>query len=197
MIARRQAHRRDPRLHRRRPRPVRHADVRPVPGRSRARAARSRSRRRWPRRRNPSDFELKMRMFSRVSADRRRSDDSAGRRTRRSAGRAAAGNGIDGMTQAAATSTSSDHDRTARRRLRAGRHAVRRATGELDVAAFAANVRAHLAAGLHGVVVTGSTGEAALLDDDGARRARRARARGECRATQLLIVGTGAESTRT
>ena len=34
--------------------------------------------------------------------------------------------------------------------------------GELDVASFEANVAAHLAAGLHGIVVTGSTGEAAL-----------------------------------
>ena len=48
---RRQAHRRDPRLHRRRARPVRHADVRPAPGRSGAGRATSPSRRRWPRRR--------------------------------------------------------------------------------------------------------------------------------------------------
>src|SRR5512143_1211286 len=39
-------------------------------------------------------------------------------------------------------------------------------SGDVDLASFAANVRAHLAAGLHGVVVTGSTGEAALLDWD-------------------------------
>ena len=33
--------------------------------------------------------------------------------------------------------------------------------GEVDGDAFVANVRAHLDAGLHGVVVAGSTGEAA------------------------------------
>ena len=37
--------------------------------------------------------------------------------------------------------------------------------GELDRAAFEHNIRAHMQAGLQGVVVTGSTGEAALLDD--------------------------------
>ena len=37
-------------------------------------------------------------------------------------------------------------------------------TEELDLDAFVANARAHLAAGLDGLVVTGSTGEAALLD---------------------------------
>jgi 4-hydroxy-2-oxoglutarate aldolase len=68
--------------------------------------------------------------------------------------------------------------------------------GELDIAGFESNVAAHMAAGLHGVVVTGSTGEAALLD---------AAERGDLidAARQLipsgkaLIVGTGAESTRT
>ena len=35
--------------------------------------------------------------------------------------------------------------------------------GELDFAGFRANIRAHLAAGIHGIVVNGSTGEAALL----------------------------------
>ena len=69
-------------------------------------------------------------------------------------------------------------------------------TGELDVASFAANVRAHLNAGLHGIVVTGSTGEAALLDF-----AERGALVETCRelisADKWLIVGTGAESTRT
>ena len=37
--------------------------------------------------------------------------------------------------------------------------------GELDRPAFEHNVRAHMQAGLNGIVVTGSTGEAALLDD--------------------------------
>ena len=39
------------------------------------------------------------------------------------------------------------------------------ANGDVDLDAFVANVRAHLAAGLHGIVVGGSTGEAALLDE--------------------------------
>ncbi len=39
------------------------------------------------------------------------------------------------------------------------------ATGDVDREAFAANVAAHLAAGLNGLVVAGSTGEAALLDE--------------------------------
>lgn len=69
-------------------------------------------------------------------------------------------------------------------------------TGELDVACFAANVRAHLAAGLHGIVVTGSTGEAALLDAD-ERSALVDAAREMIPDDKWLIVGTGAESTRT
>lgn len=68
-------------------------------------------------------------------------------------------------------------------------------TGELDVAGFAANVRAHLAAGLHGIVVTGSTGEAALLDFD-ERSALIDTARELTPKDKWLIVGTGAESTR-
>jgi 4-hydroxy-2-oxoglutarate aldolase len=68
--------------------------------------------------------------------------------------------------------------------------------GELDAEAFARNVAAHLAAGMTGIVVTGSTGEAALLDEtergrliDAARRA--------IPGDRQLIVGAGAESTRT
>ena len=71
-----------------------------------------------------------------------------------------------------------------------------RDTGELDCAAFAANVRAHLAAGMHGIVVTGSTGEAALLDAD-ERSALVDVAREIVPRERWLIVGTGAESTRT
>jgi 4-hydroxy-2-oxoglutarate aldolase len=68
--------------------------------------------------------------------------------------------------------------------------------GSLDLAGFGANVRAHLAAGLHGIVVTGSTGEAALLDE--AERSRLVdAARAEVPAGRPLIVGIGAESTRT
>lgn len=68
-------------------------------------------------------------------------------------------------------------------------------TGEVDGEAFVANVTAHLAAGLSGIVVTGSTGEAALLDEDERTRlvelARRA-----VPSERTLLVGTGAESTR-
>jgi 4-hydroxy-2-oxoglutarate aldolase len=69
------------------------------------------------------------------------------------------------------------------------------ADGALDVAAFRANVRAHIAAGLSGVVVTGSTGEAALVDD-AERRTLLEAARADVPADKLLIAATGAESTR-
>jgi 4-hydroxy-2-oxoglutarate aldolase len=68
-------------------------------------------------------------------------------------------------------------------------------TGEVDIAAFAANIRAHLAAGLHGIVVAGSTGEASLLDEAERMRLVEA-ARAELSAGRPLIVGTGGESTR-
>ena len=67
--------------------------------------------------------------------------------------------------------------------------------GALDLAGFRANVRAHIAAGLSGVVVTGSTGEGALVDD-AERRLLLEAARAELPAGKLLIAGTGAESTR-
>jgi 4-hydroxy-2-oxoglutarate aldolase len=70
------------------------------------------------------------------------------------------------------------------------------ATGELDRDAFAANIRAHLDAGMSGVVVTGSTGEAALLDER-ERMALVETARELIPGERWLIVGTGAESTRT
>ncbi len=70
------------------------------------------------------------------------------------------------------------------------------ASGDLDVPAFEANLRAHLAAGLHGVVVCGSTGEAVLLDE--AERERLVEtARAVTPRDRLLIVGAGAEATRT
>jgi 4-hydroxy-2-oxoglutarate aldolase len=69
-------------------------------------------------------------------------------------------------------------------------------SGEVDVASFAANIRSHLAAGLHGIVVTGSTGEAALLDAN-ERAAMVDVAREMVPDDKMLIVGTGAESTRT
>lgn len=65
----------------------------------------------------------------------------------------------------------------------------------LDLDGFRANARAHLADGLSGLVVAGSTGEAALLDE-GDRTALIAAARAEASAQHLVIAGTGAESTR-
>jgi len=65
----------------------------------------------------------------------------------------------------------------------------------LDLDAFATNLRAYAAAGLSGVVVCGSTGEAALLDEE-ERRSLIERARAELPSDVLVIVGTGAESTR-
>jgi 4-hydroxy-2-oxoglutarate aldolase len=70
------------------------------------------------------------------------------------------------------------------------------ANGELDPEAFARNVRAHIDAGMHGIVVTGSTGEAALLDER-ERTTLVDAARKQIPRDRLLIVGTGAESTRT
>jgi 4-hydroxy-2-oxoglutarate aldolase len=70
------------------------------------------------------------------------------------------------------------------------------ATGELDVASFWGNGTAHLAAGMDGLVVTGSTGEAALLDP-AERSALIDVARTVVPSDKLLFVGTGAESTRT
>ena len=68
--------------------------------------------------------------------------------------------------------------------------------GELDLASFAANVLSHVAAGLDGVVVAGSTGEAALLDANERRELVNA-AREVLPSDKALLVGTGAESTRT
>ena len=69
------------------------------------------------------------------------------------------------------------------------------ARGELARSAFEANVRAHLADGLAGVVTAGSTGEAALLDE-GERASLVEWARPLVSREQWLIAGTGAESTR-
>ncbi len=68
-------------------------------------------------------------------------------------------------------------------------------TGELEPHAFRANVEAHLNAGLSGVVVSGSTGEAALLDP-AERNALLEWARPLVPDDRWLIAGTGAESTR-
>ena len=68
-------------------------------------------------------------------------------------------------------------------------------TGDLDVIALRANLRRILAAPVQGLVVAGTTGEAALLAPDERKAAIRAAAElvGDGR---LVIAGTGAESTR-
>ena len=66
---------------------------------------------------------------------------------------------------------------------------------DLDLAAFGSNVKAHLAAGMSGVVVCGSTGEATLLTEEERLKVLET-ARREVNGNQLLLMGTGAESTR-
>ena len=70
-----------------------------------------------------------------------------------------------------------------------------KADESLDIPGFEQNVRGHIAAGLHGVLVAGSTGEAALLSDD-ERRTLTEAARKLVPSDRILLVGTGAESTR-
>jgi len=70
-----------------------------------------------------------------------------------------------------------------------------KADESLDVAGFETNVRAHMAAGLEGVLVAGSTGEAALLGDD-ERRILLEAARRIVPTDRTLLAGTGAESSR-
>jgi 4-hydroxy-2-oxoglutarate aldolase len=70
-----------------------------------------------------------------------------------------------------------------------------KADESLDIPGFEQNIRGHLAAGLHGLLVAGSTGEAALLGDD-ERRILTERARALMPDDRTLLVGTGAESTR-
>ncbi|MHB1311576.1 MAG: dihydrodipicolinate synthase family protein [Gemmatimonadaceae bacterium] len=65
----------------------------------------------------------------------------------------------------------------------------------LDLAGFATNIRTHLAQGLAGIVVCGSTGEAALLDEQ-ERSALLGAAREAVPPGKLLLMGAGAESTR-
>ena len=69
------------------------------------------------------------------------------------------------------------------------------ASGELDRTAFEENIRAHLEAGMTGVVAAGSTGEAALLDEK-ERASLVEVARYVVPNDRRLIVGTGGESTR-
>lgn len=66
---------------------------------------------------------------------------------------------------------------------------------ELDPAALEHNVRSLMAHGLRGIVVAGSTGEAALLDD-GDREHLLRWSRPLVTGDRLLIAGVGAESTR-
>jgi 4-hydroxy-2-oxoglutarate aldolase len=68
-------------------------------------------------------------------------------------------------------------------------------TGDLAPVSFRNAVRAHLEAGLDGVVIAGSTGEAALLEEDERRRLIEL-ARPEVPAEGWLIAGVGGESTR-
>jgi len=70
-----------------------------------------------------------------------------------------------------------------------------KADESLDIAGFETNVRAHMAAGLEGVLVAGSTGEAALLGDD-ERRILLEAARRIVPTERTLLAGTGAESSR-
>jgi len=66
--------------------------------------------------------------------------------------------------------------------------------GALDVAAFAALVDWHFAQGTHGIVVAGTTGEAATLQDD--ERATMCRiAREVARGRGPVVVGTGTNAT--
>lgn len=67
--------------------------------------------------------------------------------------------------------------------------------GAVETGAFRANIRAHLAAGLDGVVLCGSTGENPLVDD-AERRTLLEAARAEVPRDKWLIMATGAESTR-
>jgi len=65
----------------------------------------------------------------------------------------------------------------------------------IDRDAFLSNVRAHLADGVHGIVVGGSSGEAALLDEE-ERGDLIAWAREAVPPERWLVAGCGGESTR-
>jgi 4-hydroxy-2-oxoglutarate aldolase len=66
--------------------------------------------------------------------------------------------------------------------------------GDVDVSAAAANCRALVANGVNGIVIAGSTGEAALLDED-ERKSLLAGVRAAVPDNQVLM-GIGGESTR-
>ena len=67
--------------------------------------------------------------------------------------------------------------------------------GDLDRASFIANLDAHLGFGMDGVLVAGSSGESALLDDND-RRELLTWARGRVPSGKWLLAGIGSESTR-
>ncbi len=69
------------------------------------------------------------------------------------------------------------------------------ARGDLDLAAFRSNLAAHLAHGVDGILVAGSSGESALLDDTD-RRALLTVARETVPTNRWLLAGIGSESTR-
>ncbi len=68
-------------------------------------------------------------------------------------------------------------------------------TGDIDVVGFRGNLRRFLEHPIRGLVVSGSTGEAVLLDEDERTRMLEA-AQGVLPGGRLLVAGTGAESTR-
>jgi 4-hydroxy-2-oxoglutarate aldolase len=69
------------------------------------------------------------------------------------------------------------------------------ANGDLDRAAFQRNIDQHLAFGMNGVLVAGSSGESALLDDED-RRQLLTWARERVPSDHWLLMGIGSESTR-
>ena len=68
-------------------------------------------------------------------------------------------------------------------------------SGDIVIDRFTANIRAHLAAGLDGILVAGSTGEAALLEES-ERRLLLDAAREAIPDDRALLAGIGGESTR-
>ena len=69
------------------------------------------------------------------------------------------------------------------------------ADGALDRLSFTSNIAAHLADGVDGILVAGSSGESALLDDVD-RRSLLEWAREQVPSTKWLLAGVGSESTR-
>ena len=69
------------------------------------------------------------------------------------------------------------------------------ANGDLDRASFISNLDAHLGFGMDGVLVAGSSGESALLDDND-RRQLLTWARARVPSEKWLLAGIGSESTR-